>query len=598
MTVRPAPSVLAAVLLSVLLAGSAPLRSQEAPPPAGAPDALESFGETVSVEVVNVEVWVTDRQGRPVTGLTRDDLELLEDGEPVEIQYLAELPDAVGGGPDPAVGGAEPAGAAPEGLAEEELLHVVVYVDDWNLKPEDRSRVLDELRAFLARELRPGERVMVVLHDGSSLSIAQPFTDDLTVLGSSLDRIERRAPHGVQLASERRRAIQEIVDAYQTSAERTARRPIVGDVCTNAWPDMESAFRTHAATVASHAQGAVAGLSSVLQNLAGVPGSKVLLYVGNGLPDQAGIDLFEFLRSLCPHAESEANNLRWAYDLNSLYADVVDRANAHGVVLYALEADGRTEGTTSAPAGHQGLRMPTHAVRLRENSLDATLTRLAEETGGRAIVDASDFEAAFGEISQDLRYYYSLGFVPDRDGDGAKHRLEVRVPGRRDLRVRHRAAYIDKPFEQRLVERVHGVVGLADERNPLGVRVETGEPTPATGGGLNVPLRLWVPLEAITLVPGDDAGSRGSLRVVLAVPGPDGSLSGVRQKLVPVEVAAEPEGEASEGAGRAKLVEVALELPAGRHQIALGVRDELAGRASFLRHEVRLDAETLSKIER
>ncbi|MFP3940164.1 MAG: VWA domain-containing protein [Thermoanaerobaculia bacterium] len=596
MPLRAALPVLAAAVLSFLLAGSTPLRSQEAP---GDDTPLEGFGETVSVEVVNVEVWVTDRQGRPVTGLTRDDFELLEDGEPVEVRYLAELPaDAVA--PGAGSGGTDEARGAPEGapgVPEDELLHVVVYVDDWNLRPEDRSRVLDDLRGFLARELRPGERVMVVLHDGSSLSIAQPFTDDLAALGRSLDRIERQAPQGVQLESDRNRAIQQIADAFQGSAELSERVPIAGDACTNAWPDMESVFRAHAATVTSHAQGAVTGLSSVLQNLAGVPGSKVLLYVGNGLPDQAGIDLFEFLRSLCPHLESDANNLRWAYDLNSIYSDVVDRANAHGVVLYALEADSRTGGASSVPAGHQGLRMPMHAVRLRENSLDATLTRLAEETGGRAIVDAPDLEAALGGISQDLRHYYSLGFVPEHGGDNARHRLEVRLPGRRGLRVRHRAAYIDKPFEQRLVERVYGVVGLADERNPLGVRVETGEPGPGARGGLEVPVRLWVPLDALTLVP-DEGGARGSLRVVLGVPGPDGSLSGVRQKMVPVEVSDGEDEGAPEGTAGAKLVEVGLELPAGRHQIAVAVRDELAGRASFLRHEVNLDAEALTELQR
>ena len=37
--------------------------------------------DTVEVNVVNVEVYVTDKKGNPVSGLTRDDFEIFEDGE-------------------------------------------------------------------------------------------------------------------------------------------------------------------------------------------------------------------------------------------------------------------------------------------------------------------------------------------------------------------------------------------------------------------------------------------------------------------------------------------------------------------------------------
>ena len=54
--------------------------------PALAQDAPASdFFETVDVNVVNVEVYVTDKEGNPVPGLTQDDFVLLEDGDPVEI---------------------------------------------------------------------------------------------------------------------------------------------------------------------------------------------------------------------------------------------------------------------------------------------------------------------------------------------------------------------------------------------------------------------------------------------------------------------------------------------------------------------------------
>src|SRR5438128_4599961 len=41
--------------------------------------------ERIEVTVINVDVSVTDRAGHPVTGMTRDDFEVFEDGKPQKI---------------------------------------------------------------------------------------------------------------------------------------------------------------------------------------------------------------------------------------------------------------------------------------------------------------------------------------------------------------------------------------------------------------------------------------------------------------------------------------------------------------------------------
>lgn len=575
MPLRSAPVCLAALLLAASL-GSSPLAAQALDEETWQP--VDTFGEAVSVEVVNVEVWVTDRQGRPVSGLTQDDFELRVGGEPVEILYFSAfegersaLPEAGG----PARGRGERA------LAEEDLLRVTVFIDDWNLRPEDRARVLGDLRDFLRRELRPGEEVMVMVHDGRSLSIAQAFTSDQEALGRSLDRVERSATQGIQVRTARRQAYDEIVEGYRAVEEAGGGRVGI-DPCVWGWGDMETAFRSYAATEMGQAQGSVSALASALESLAGVPGSKVLLYVGNGLPEQAGIDMLELLNSLCPQSRSEAANLNWSFDLTSLYQQVIERANAHRVTLYALEAESPAETPDFQPMDPR-FRMPIHALRLREGSLEAGLSRLADETGGRAILDSADFTPAFAGIGDDLRHYYSLGFAPVHRGDGKMHRIEVRLEGRDGSRVRHRTAYLDKPMDQRMVERVYGVASLAGESNPLGVRLETGEPQIGSGGLVRLPLQLWVPIESITLIP-EGEGHKGRIRVLMAVSGAAGAMGQVRQKLIPVEASAV----APEGRERGeKLVEVTLDLPPGRHRVALAVQDELGGETSYLRHDLQ-----------
>jgi hypothetical protein len=87
----------------------------------------------------------------------------------------------------------------------------------------------------------------------------------------------------------------------------------------------------------------------------------------------------------------------------------------------------------------------------------------------------------------------------------------------------------------------------------------------------------------------------------MAVSDKAGNLGPVRQKLVPVEIGAPPQkgpGEAPATANRnEKLVEVDLDLAGAEHVVSLGVRDEIGGETSFVRHEVRLAATPQARLE-
>lgn len=638
---RPIPRPLAGMLivaLPALLAAPAPAAQS---PPEGS-DPLQGFAETVSVEVVNVEVWVTDRQGRPVTGLTKDDFELFEDGERVEITNFAAYDEGTAAG---AADGSGTASGTPEGPAEASLptgtegdpLHLAVLVDDWNLRPEDRSRVLDDLRGFLAEHVRPQDRVLVAVHD-RALQLVQSFTSERRALTRSLDRVERGAPSGVALRNERRGALEAIREAWAAAVEGLPRLD-TREPCVSAWGAMENAARSYAAAVEGHARRSAGAVASLARMLSGVPGRKVLLYVGNGMDQQAGAEMFHHMTELCPHRQSEAATYFSIHDLTWLYDEVAGRANAGRVTLYTLEGEAPVASEDIAVAGPQSriydpaedsqgsggggaaaapgavgggggasygqIFRPSAAVRRQaEMNREAPLVYMARETGGRAILDAADFQESFERIADDLGTHYSLGFSPDHGGDGRAHRLEVRVQGGQGYQVRHRRSYVDRPPEQRMVERIQAVAQFGNPEgpgasgvavgaaNPLHVRIETGEPA-AGDSGFAVPLRVWVPLGALTLLPGD-AGLQGRLRLMMAVSDARGNLGPVRQTVVPVEVKRLVESSA-EGAGAdvtqgEKLVEVQLRLDGDEHVVALGIRDEIGGEESYLRHEIRLAA--------
>ena len=73
------------------------------------------------------------------------------------------------------------------------------------------------------------------------------------------------------------------------------------------------------------------------------------------------------------------------------------------------------------------------------------LRRLVDESGGRVVPISGPEEArsAFGEILEELRSQYVLGYYPTvRIGDGRWHRVDVRLrrPG---FNVRTRGGYVD-----------------------------------------------------------------------------------------------------------------------------------------------------------
>jgi Ca-activated chloride channel homolog len=72
------------------------------------------------------------------------------------------------------------------------------------------------------------------------------------------------------------------------------------------------------------------------------------------------------------------------------------------------------------------------------------LKKICEATGGRATFPKKpeDLDKAFTELEQDLRQQYLLAYEPKvGTNDGTFRKIEIRVPNRKDMKVRHRRGY-------------------------------------------------------------------------------------------------------------------------------------------------------------
>jgi len=84
---------------------------------------------------------------------------------------------------------------------------------------------------------------------------------------------------------------------------------------------------------------------------------------------------------------------------------------------------------------------------------DDVLDRLAQGTGGRAIVNTNNLVGGLDRVIADASAYYMLGYTPARDlNDGKFHRIQVRVASRRVHVVARRGYWAPSAAEVRAAE--------------------------------------------------------------------------------------------------------------------------------------------------
>ena len=571
-TFAPAATLIAAI------AGAGALSAQTDQP----------FVDSVDVQVVEVDVVVTDKKGRPVKGLAREVFELYVDGRPVEISNFYESAIYVeerAGRPNKerAVVRSE----ATPGATDEGPLTVVFYLDDPNILPSHRTRLLRRLEAAIEPWRSMDASFMLARFD-DRLEVLVPPTRDLDAIQEGAATVPKGSPRAIQNGEGARRfAIKSMIDSYEFCELDPHCTP-----CEDNWGDLLSLARGYADNQATNTAVAVNGLADLVTTLAGVPGKKAVVYMTDGLPQRPGISVLDYLgNQLCaferPSAPSEMMSEMVQYDESSRFNLVSAHANANRVTFYGLDAAGLRSSVPDI-----SLTNPSRAPSFQNVSLHATnaqsgLHLLANETGGKALINANDLAILFDDMTGQLSASYSLGFVPEERKLGRVRQISVLLaPGAdKGRRIEYRRTYRDKSLDERLAERLLSVAYLGNSENPLGASLDLGGTTPLEEKVHELTVGVSVPAEAIVTLPSKDGEARNAtaqLRLwLLAVEDEKGARTNVRQKTIAVGGATGVV--AVDGNYR---VEVAMNLPEGAYQVAVGVRDETTGVMSLVREPV------------
>ncbi|MCL4820377.1 MAG: VWA domain-containing protein [Vicinamibacteria bacterium] len=416
---------LSAVVMATLLATAA-----FAAGPQHKPADLPVFG--VDSVVVAVPVFVIDKNGRAVPGLSREAFAVEDDGKPVPVVAFQAVDAGERLPPD-----------APRSTRAAARRQFLFLFDLSFSTPDGLRRAREAALKALDEGLAPGDLAAAATFGNSGLRILVGFTSDR-------EQLRRAFLDLAGLQAERR------TDPLNLAFDLGLRLGESGGLETDArrgddpgrGADMDAQLRVHLIQqdqverriYADRVRGFLDGLEGLARLLDSIQGRKQVLLLSAGFDPGVlgGVEGAQRVES----TRSVTEGRIWEVDSSAHFGDAVtaqamsglfDALAAADVVVHSLDvtglgAGGRADAGGRSAAGGKG---------------SESLAQLAINSGGRFVKSANDASAALREILDASRHYYVLAFEPRAGGKkpGQLRRLKVKVAGD-GLKASHRAAWM------------------------------------------------------------------------------------------------------------------------------------------------------------
>ena len=376
------------------------------------------------VELVRLDVRVTDAQGQPIRDLKQDEVEVVENGDARPVVFFQHVQEPTESYADVANRTVAGEVSTNQGAARGHL-YVLVF-DQVHITPGGEQRARLAAQQFLRTRMRPGDRVALYALPGPGPQIS--FTADARHVADELLKVRGMGETQTVTATgslstyEAFQILRHNEDILRRVTTRNS--DITGNSDTFRRADV-SAFGTTPASpsnlvtedanrLANVADGetrrVLAALSDVLRQMRTIEGRKSVLLISEGF---FGDRLSREIENVAA-AAAESYSVVYAIDVNR-----------HDLDMTADEPVGGDQAT----AIHDKLE---------------PLGSLAVETGGTLIVDANRHaDEAFGSLAAQSQDYYLVGFAPgtsDTKNRDAYRRVSIRVK-RRDAQVSTRTGF-------------------------------------------------------------------------------------------------------------------------------------------------------------
>lgn len=511
------------------------------------PDEVPVF--RTSANLVIVTVFVRDRNGKPLTGLKKEDFVLSENGKPQTIsvfdfQQLAPEPKEAAPVAVAAAPRAESAPAAGRARFRDRRLLVLFF--DWSaLKTEDQIHAKDAAEKFLREKMTPADLVQIVTF-GSQLKVVQDFTGDRDTLLAVIRRFQAGQ-------------MSELAQQGETSPDTSEDAAFTAD-------DTEfNIFNTDRK---------LAALEDLARNLSGLPEKKAVVYFSSGV-SRTGDDNQAQIRATVNSAV-RSNVSFYPVDVRGLQA--TPPGGAAG-------GSGGVGGGGGRGGGGTGLFSGQTQSRQRQQQFDEqdSLTMLAEDTGGKALFDNNDLVLGIQQAQGDIQSYYILGYYSsDERKDGQFRRVDLKLAPAAQSRLHakldyRRGYFADKEFK---------AFNSYDKEKQLSDALLLGDPVTDLRVALEVnwfrlggsvyfaPVALKIPGSAVPLKK-QGGGETTTFDFIGQVRDAKGALAGTVRDAIKIQLR---EQKAGQLASRNLVYDTGFTLGPGDYTLKMLVRENLTGK--------------------
>jgi VWFA-related protein len=475
---------------------------------------IPSLGETIEVAIVNVDVVVTDPDGKRVRGLTRADFEVLEDGKPQELSHFAEYRGATARAMT--IEGQAPVERAPDQPSQRRTL--VIFIEIFKLPNFRVEPFIGSIKNLVRQSIHSGDSVSLVTFDGNAKVLIES-TSDVDLLEQHLDDVARQCIGVLRDKTSLTAASAAEVRAFDEAAAamaaargiQSASRPTSDEIAVHA-------ARIHALEARLEMNRRVATINTLLKGLAGVEGKKLLLLASHRLGEYTGAEYY--------YAAGVANgiippNERADLDNRPAVREIIANANASGVTIYPVFPTGLDVG---APAD-QSLPDTSQYVLMNEMAM---LKEMAEQTGGLASYGTLNSGNLMPRLAEDMADYYSIAYRATARRTDSARKIVVRMKDRK-LTARARREFVEKSDDTDMRDRVLAMLHGAPIESTFQLQAELGSAKKVSRKTKSAPLKVRIPINALTLLP-QGAKHSGAFTIYAITGGRLGEVSEVTRR--------------------------------------------------------------------